>query len=163
MWLHGAVRRACLLFALALVAVLPVAAQQVGVPRVDSIVVEGNARLTSDQITSAAGIVLGTEVTYRDIQRAIRTLYGTGQFDDVSTEQRQSAEHLVLAFIVVERPVLRGWTLSGPDKISERDVRDRVTLIEGRALDRAALAHSSFAISPRRLLHGGSRDPGRFG
>jgi outer membrane protein insertion porin family len=108
--------------------------------------VEGNARLTSEQIGTAAGIVLGTEVTFRDVQRAIRTLYSTRQFDDVRIEQRAADGQVILAIIVTERPVLRSWSVSGPERLSARDVRDRVTLVEGRPLDRAELAHSAFAI-----------------
>lgn len=115
-------------------------------PRVDSIAVEGNARLSSEQIASSAGIVLGTEVTFRDIQRAIRTLFATGQFDDVRVEQRTDSARVILVFVVVERPVLRGWTLTGPEKLSPRDVRDRISLVEGRPLDRAALTRAAFAI-----------------
>ncbi|HET9065784.1 MAG TPA: outer membrane protein assembly factor BamA [Gemmatimonadales bacterium] len=132
------------------VAVAPLAAQDQEAaptfPRVDSIAVEGNARLSSEQIASFAGIVLGTEVTFRDVQRAIKTLFATGQFDDVRIEQRAEASRVILVIVVVERPVLRGWTLTGPEKLSIRDVRDRVGLVEGRPLDRAALTRSAFAI-----------------
>lgn len=115
-------------------------------PRVDSIAVDGNARLSASQIATAAGIVLGTEVTFRDVQRAIRTLFATGQFDSVRVEQREAAGRVVLAIVVAERPMLRSWTVEGPAKIAPRDVRDRVTLLAGRPLDRAALAASAFAI-----------------
>jgi outer membrane protein insertion porin family len=115
-------------------------------PTVDSITVEGNARLSSQQITAVAGIVLGTEVTFRDVQRAIRTLFATGQFDDIRVEQRTVAGKVVLAIIVTERPLLRSWTLTGPSQLSMRDVRDRVTLVDGRPLDRSALTKSAFAI-----------------
>ena len=65
--------------------------QAPGFPRVDSIAVEGNTRLSTSQIATAAGIVVGTEVTFRDVQRAIRTLFATGQFDSVRVEQRDAA------------------------------------------------------------------------
>lgn len=119
--------------------------------------VEGNARLSSEQIATAAGIVLGTEVTFRDVQRAIRTLFATGQFDSVRVEQREAEGRVVLAIVVTERPILRGWELSGPEEISPRDVRDRVTLVSGRPLDRAALARSAFAIDSMY------RDAGYYG
>ena len=80
------------------------------------------------------------------MQRAIRTLFATRQFDDVRIEQRAADGQVILAIVVAERPVLRSWSLSGPARISNRDVRDRVSLVEGRPLDRAELAHSAFAI-----------------
>ncbi len=115
-------------------------------PRVDSIAVDGNSRLSSSQITAAAGIVLGTEVTFRDVQRAIRTLYSTGQFDSVRVEQREMPGRVILAIIVAERPLLAEWRVSGAEQISSRDVRDRVRLVSGRPLDRAAMTGSAFAI-----------------
>ncbi len=121
-------------------------AQPQSFPRVDSITVEGNARLSSEQIATAAGIVLGTEVTFRDVQRSIRSLFATGQFDSVRVEQRTADGKVVLVFVVAERPILRGWDLTGPRAIPAREVRDRVTLVSGRPLDRAALAKSAFAI-----------------
>ena len=56
-----------------------------GVPlvRVDSISVSGNFRLTPTTIIGALGIQPGSEVTYREIQRGIKALYATGQFNDV--------------------------------------------------------------------------------
>lgn len=115
-------------------------------PRVDSIAVEGNTRLTASQITSRVGIVLGTEVTFRDVQRAIRGLYSTGQFDSVRVEQREMPGRVILAIVVTERPVLREWNLVGPNKVSTRDVRDRITLVAGRPIDRASVVASAFAI-----------------
>jgi outer membrane protein insertion porin family len=115
-------------------------------PPVDSITVEGNSRVSSEQISTVAGIVLGATISYRDVQRAIRALFSTGQFDDVRIEQRNPEGLLVIAIIVTERPVLRSWTVEGPERISPREVRDRVTLVPGRALDRAALARSTYAI-----------------
>lgn len=126
-------------------------------PRVDSITVEGNTRLSNNQIAAAAGIVLGTEVTFRDVQRAVRVLYATGQFDSVQVVQRDEPGKVILAILVKERPLLADWTLQGAEQISPRDVRDRITLVAGRPLDRAALASSAFAIDSMY------RDQGYYG
>lgn len=120
--------------------------QAPGFPRVDSIAVEGNTRLSTSQIATAAGIVVGTEVTFRDVQRAIRTLFATGQFDSVRVEQRDAAGRVVLVLVVQERPILREWTLDGPRQLSTRDVRDQIKLVAGRPLDRAALTASAFGV-----------------
>jgi outer membrane protein assembly factor BamA len=80
-------------------------------PIVDSIVVEGNARLTPSQIIGTAGLVVRQPVNYRDIQRAITNLFRTGQFDDVVVEQRTAGDKLVLALKVKERPVLEHWAV----------------------------------------------------
>ncbi len=121
---------------------VPLSAQQIAAVTVDSIAVEGNARLTTGQIIGTAGLVAGSPVTYRDIQRAVQALFRTGQFDDVIVEQRTDRGRTVLAILVNERPVVRRVTLSGNERISSRSVRDRIRIREGRPLDRLAVAQS---------------------
>lgn len=115
-------------------------------PPVDSIAVEGNTRLTAAQVVGTAGIVRGTSVNYRDIQRAVGALYRTGQFDDVTVEQRDADGKIVLVFVVKERPILLRWAVRGVEKLSEGAVKGRVSVAEGRPIDRAAVARSRAAI-----------------
>ncbi len=124
----------------------PVAAQDEGSPRIDSILVEGNSRLTQSQIVGTINIVTPQEINYRDVQRAVRALFRTGQFDDVAVQQRQLGAGTVLVFSVKERPLLVKWAVRGVDRLSERSVKSRVSLVEGRALDRAAVARSRASI-----------------
>ena len=116
-------------------------------PPVDSILVRGNARLTSAQVLGTAGIVIGQTANYRDIQRAIANLFRTGQFDDVKVDQLEGAGgKLVLLFTVKERPILRHWAVRGVEKVGERAVKDRITLPTGRPVDREAVARSVAAV-----------------
>lgn len=123
-------------------------------PPVDSIVVEGNSRVPVAQIVSAGGIVIGQRASYRDTQRAIASLYRTGQFDDVVIEERQVNGRHVLAYRVTERPLLASWSIRGVKKLREGQVRDRVRLVDGRPLDRVALERSRFAIDSLYRDHG---------
>ena len=97
-----------LLAAVALLVVGPAAllGQEPATPIVDTILVEGNARLTQSQIVGTAGLVAHQPINYRDVQRAIGNLFRTGQFDDVLVEQRTAGDRLLLVFKVKERPVL---------------------------------------------------------
>lgn len=113
---------------------------------VDSVLVEGNVRLTAPQIVSAAGLPVGRAVSYRDIQRAVDALFRTGQFDDVVVEQRDIAGGVALVLRVVERPILRSWTVEGNQKVSSGDVREVVKLSEGRPLDRAMAQRAAARI-----------------
>jgi outer membrane protein insertion porin family len=115
-------------------------------PIVDSIVVEGNSRLTPTQIIGTAGLIVRQPINYRDVQRAITSLFRTGQFDDVVVEQRTAGEKLVLAIKVKERPVLERWAVRGVDRVSEGSVKGRVKLVEGRPLDRNAVEQSRASI-----------------
>jgi len=115
-------------------------------PQVDSITVEGNQRLTTSQVIATAGLVTHSVVNYRDVQRAITALFRTGQFDDVSVDQRVVNGRLILALMVKERPLLEKWSVRGVLRIPEGDVRERVKLVEGRPIDRAAVARARAEI-----------------
>lgn len=122
------------------------AGQAPELPAVDSITIEGNARLTAAQVLASSGLIVHTKISYREIQRAVTVLYQTGQFDDVAIEQREAANLLVLAILVKERPILREWSLKGPSKISMGTVREHIKVLEGRPIDRAAVARGTFEI-----------------
>jgi outer membrane protein insertion porin family len=121
-------------------------AQEPATPIVDSILVEGNARLTASQIVGTAGLVAHQPVNYRDIQRAIGNLFRTGQFDDVLVEQRTAGDRLLLVLKVKERPVLERWAVRGVQRLGEGSVKGRVKLADGRPLDRNAIEQSRAAI-----------------
>jgi len=115
-------------------------------PVVDSVLVEGNSRLTEAQILGTAGVTPHQPTNYRDLQRAISSLFKTGQFDDVTLEQRPKGDKLNLVIHVKERPILRKWTVKGTERLSERTVKERVKLVAGRPIDRAAEERGRAAI-----------------
>ena len=59
---------------------------------------------------------------------------------------RRRIGRVVLRIQVRERPILSRWTVKGVELLSEHSVRDRVGLIEGRPLDRAAVERARAAI-----------------
>ena len=72
---------------------------------VDSIAVEGNRRVTRETIVNGAAIPLKTPIGYRDIQRALRGLYETSQFDDVRILRKTGPDSIeILVIAVRERP-----------------------------------------------------------
>ena len=113
---------------------------------IDSIDVVGARRVGRAQIVSLASIPLGQEITYRDVQRALGTLYGSGQFEDIRVSQGEVEGRRILQFTVVERPMLLGWSLRGVERLTTRSVRSRVRLEEGRPYDPAAAQRSLAAI-----------------
>jgi len=122
------------------------AQQQADGPPIDSIVVEGNLRVSIDQIVQTSGLILNQPVNYRAIQRAVTALFKTGQFDNVRVEQRGTEAVLVIAIIVTERPIMARWSTKGTDQVSEGSVRGKITLVEGRPIDRAAVEKVRAAI-----------------
>jgi outer membrane protein insertion porin family len=116
-------------------------------PVPDSIAVTGNKRNGAVAIVQLSGLVAGRALNYRDIQRAIQSLYGSGQFDDVAITQTRTADgKTVLVLHVKERPQLVRWAVRGVDRLSEGSVRDKVQLSEGRPLDPAAVERARARI-----------------
>src|SRR5688572_20166985 len=128
----------------------------------DSIAVRGNQHTDEATIRGDAGLVAGTSLNYRDIQRAVRAVFATGQFDDVTIECVPSAPggRTILAIAVKERPVLSGVRVEGVDQVSSKAVREpRGPPVESRARDEGRRA-DRLAIRGERLLPGSgqSRD-----
>jgi len=101
--------------------------------RVDSIAVEGNSRLPTPTIVGTLGFEAGAEVSYREIQRAIKNLWGTGQFEDVIFRAEGAPDQPITLIVEVEeRDVVAQVTISGLKRISERTVRDSTGLQPGQ-------------------------------
>jgi len=108
----------------------------------DSIVPVGMKRVSPAVVLQTAGLIPGRFTTYRDIERAIRALYASGQFDDVRIEQDTTGARQILLIRVHERPILMHWTVRGVERVGEGAVRSKVSLAEARPLDPAAVARS---------------------
>ena len=108
----------------------------------DSVIPTGMKRVSPAVVLQTAGLVPGRFTTYRDIQRAIRALYATGQFDNVRIDQDTTGDRQVLLIRVHERPILMHWTVRGVSRLSEGTVRSKVTLSEARPLDPSAVARA---------------------
>ena len=115
-------------------------------PVVDSIVVQGNHRLKAEEITTFSGVQLFQPINFRTVQRAIAGLYATGQFDDVRVDGHDVDGRFIVTLIVKERPVLQRWSIRGVEKLEESAVRKKVSVLEGRPIDRVAVARSRAAI-----------------
>jgi len=130
----------------------------------DSIAVQGARRNTIITVLQMSGLLPGRAVTYKDVQRAVLALYGTGQYDDVQIDQAQAAGKNLLVIHLRERPVLVKWAVRGVQRLGERGVRDKVQLTEGRPIDPAAVERAraridslyraqGFYLSHTRALH----------
>ena len=142
---------AAVLFALVLGLAMPLSAQDPPpaapqAPVVDSVVVIGNHRLKAEEITNFSGVQLFQPINFRTVQRAIAGLYATGQFDDVRVDGQEVEGRFIVTLIVKERPILQRWSIRGVEKLEESAVRKKVSVLEGRPIDRVAVARSRAAI-----------------
>ena len=109
----------------------------------DTIVFRGATRATDASLRGDAGLVPGP-VNYRALERAIRALYATGQFDDVQAlcDVATGGARASLVFDLTERPVLGTVDVTGTDRVSRGEVRDHVDLLTGRPLDPAQVSRA---------------------
>jgi outer membrane protein insertion porin family len=110
----------------------------------DSIAVRGNNHVDDATIRGDAGLVAGASLNYRDIQRAVRAIFATGQFDDVRIEcvPGGAGGRTILAIAVTERPVLSDIRVEGVDRVSSKAVRERIEIPEARPLNPALVTRA---------------------
>ena len=109
----------------------------------DSVVFHGNQRISETMLRGDAGISPGVALSSGVLQRAIKNLFATGQFDDVATSCNIGTNgKAILTFDMKERPVLSDVDVTGPDRLSINTVRDRVDLLVGRPVDPNQVARS---------------------
>src|SRR5206468_2752885 len=107
----------------------------------DSLEFVGSAHRTAQVLREDAGLPVGQAASATVIQRAIKSLFATGQFEDVTSSCRISNGKTIYTFTVKDRPLLASVEVSGVRRLSEGGVRDRVDLIIGRPVDPAQVAH----------------------
>jgi outer membrane protein insertion porin family len=108
----------------------------------DTIVFRGATRTPDATLRAETGVAPGA-LNYRVVDRAIKALYALGQFEDVQvTCELASATRAQLVFTMRERPLLNGVEVTGTDRVSRSDVRDRIDLLAGRPVAPAQVARA---------------------
>ncbi len=108
----------------------------------DSVAFTGNSRVSRSIIIADAGVKAGDTLNYRVVQRAIKNLYATGQFDDVQVhcDINPVTNRATLIVHVVERPLLAGVTVNGATVFAKSNMRDKIEVPVGRPVDPALVA-----------------------
>ena len=108
----------------------------------ESIIVAGYSRVDSAGIRSTAGLSTGSQLNVHDIQNAIKALYATGQFDDVQIACRLEPETSKAALVIQvrERPILTSYTVIGADRVSPKDVKEKLSFATGGPVDPGKIA-----------------------
>src|SRR3954463_4656038 len=95
----------------------------------ESIVVTGAVRVDTAAIRSTGGLSTGTQLAVHDLQAAIKAIYATGQFDDVQIVCHVSPTDgkASLVIQVKERPILSDYKVIGADRVSPKDVKEKLS------------------------------------
>src|SRR5687767_6228232 len=129
----------------------PASAQDVPQLRLAKVTVSGLVRLKEDAVLAETGLRVGDQIDIRDIQRAVRRLFASGNYDDITpyAAERDSAT-VELTFAVVERPYIADIEFRGLEHLKGSVVLDTVELKAGGPLSRAKIADAE--AMTRRLL-----------
>ena len=114
----------------------------------DSIAVRGNRRTDVGTIMATSALVPGTQLNYRIIQRSIRELYDTGNFESITLtcDVNEAPVRAILTFNVVERPLLESVQVRGVSRLSERQIREMAEMPVARPVDPAAVTKAIHKI-----------------
>lgn len=114
--------------------------------RIDSVAARGMVRMGLNDVVAVAGIQAGTTNSGVDIQRAIKNLFATGQYEDIVALVEESNGRNTLVFEVDERPLTRYVRITGLETISEDKVMEESGLRENASLSRNAMAMAEAVI-----------------
>ncbi len=146
------IKRTWMFLALAIFLVSQADAQEDGF-LVRDIQVEGNQRITDGTVFNYLPVNVGDVLDQQRIQEAIRDLYDTKFFDDVELR----ADDGVLLIVVVERPSIESFSISGNKSIKTEDMEEelrRIGLAEGKTFDRSVLEGVTNAITEQYFSQG---------
>jgi outer membrane protein insertion porin family len=108
--------------------------------RPDSVAFRGNARVAESALRGDIDIAPGVALNYRVLQRAIKNLYATTQFEDVQVTCETIGGRTLMVFHLKERPLLAEVDVGGTRRVPSGTVRDQVDILVGRPIDPAQLA-----------------------
>jgi outer membrane protein insertion porin family len=107
--------------------------------------IQGLVRLSQASVASLLPIASGDSITDQKTADAIRTLYASGNFDDVQASRDQD----VLVFKVIERPIIASLTLKGNKLIPSDSLLKG--LKSGGISEGEVLKHSSLQVVQNEL------------
>lgn len=101
--------------------------------RIDSVGVEGNVRLRSITVISLGNINRGSSYTIFDIQKAVKEMWSTGQFWDITARvEGDVGERVTLVWEVEEQDLMRNVVITGLVNVKAGEVRDTTGVKAGR-------------------------------
>ena len=94
-----------------------------GVPLVDSVLVEGNKRVEKDAILAVIQTKKGHSFDYEKLDQDLRDVYRMGYFKDVRIETEPGPKGKRVIFRVVEKPSIGKISFEGNKKIKADDLK----------------------------------------
>ena len=113
-----------------------------GLVRIDSLVARGMVSGDAGDVIGSSGIQVGSLTSSLDISRAIRNIWATGRYEDVTVSLDESTDKNVLIFEVAELPTMRLVRIPGLESLSQGNVIEESGMEEGAPLSRNGIARA---------------------
>lgn len=97
---------------------------------INKIEIKGNERISAAAIKSAVVTMEGDIYSSETISKDVDAIWSLGFFDSIEVEIEQFENGVNVIFVVYERPVVKRIVFEGNNKISEKKLRETVTLLE---------------------------------
>jgi outer membrane protein insertion porin family len=109
----------------------PVVAQGPG-PAISDVVVQGTVTLDPERVRALSGLSLGSTLTPRLLQQAIRSLWGTDLFEDIAVTSRAAPDGGAVVVVTVdEAPVITRLDFEGLDELERSDLEEEIEIRPG--------------------------------
>ncbi len=106
------------------------------------IIVNGNERVTKSDILMYSGLSIGHQYDERDIDRALKKLYGTRLFLNASIGN----DHGILSITVEESPIITRVAFEGNKTLDTSDLSKQIKLSIGNIYNTKAVDEDAYAI-----------------
>jgi outer membrane protein insertion porin family len=120
---------------------------------VHDIKIKGLQRISAGTVYNYLPITVGESFAPENVAPAIRALFKTGFFKDISSEQQEST----LILTVQERPSIAKIMFEGNKDLTKEDLKkalDKIGLSEGKTFDRQVLDKVEQELNRQYLSHG---------
>ncbi|MCD6288395.1 MAG: outer membrane protein assembly factor BamA [Candidatus Hydrogenedentes bacterium] len=92
--------------------------------------VVGNTQTSDQLIRSHLRTRVGTVFSSATIRKDVRELYSLGYFSNITVDVARQPQGLAVTYRVVEKPVIDTITILGNKEISDKDLREKLTVRE---------------------------------
>ena len=126
-------------------------------PMIRSLAVKGFVNVDSLVVARTFGVSAGQPNDPHEIRSAVRRLYATGLFTDVTVSDAPVSGGVALTIHVTERPRIKEIVYHGAKKIEEKTLKEKLTSAEGQLLDAGTLELDARKIEQAYAAEGYTR------
>jgi len=126
---------------------IPASAQQTRIGTLLGLSVEGTVTSEPVVVKMSSGLKEGSDVTWEDIQHAVKQLWALGIFSDIRIVlDKQTAQGIFLTIKVMEYQRLEKLIIKGNKKLKRNDIEKEIGFFRGQVLNSTQIAQAKKRI-----------------